>query len=597
MTTSPDPIANDTVARGFLRTVERFGDSVALRDKQGGEAWNEWTWAEYAAEVAQVAAGLRELGVTAGDRVVLMMANRVEFHVLDIAVLMLGATPVSIYNSSSPEQIAYLVGHSGAVVGVVGDDAYLSRFAPVRDQLPSLRSLGIVDPGEGAHDFTFASLKEHGALDLAVEAANGSPDDLATVIYTSGTTGDPKGVMITNHNVVFLSDSLRQILPIPEDELHEKRVISYLPMAHIAERVVTHYLHTQRGFAVSCCPVPGQIAAYCGDVRPHLLFGVPRVWEKMYGGVQGFLAADPETAKKFDEAVAASKDIAIRRAWGTNTAEDDETWDFLDAVAFKQVRELLGLDHLMAAVSAAAPIPAELLSWYRAIGVPMSEVYGMSENTGAMTAALEKIKPGSVGVAIPGTEVRLGDDGEVLTRGPHVSPGYLNDPEKTAETFIDGWLHSGDIGEIDEDGYLKIIDRKKELIITAGGKNISPANLENALKQITIIGQAAAIGDKRPFVSALVVLDPDAAPAWARAQGIEFETMEELAQDQRVIDAVDAQLPEVMAGFNNAERVKKVLVLGDEWPADSDLLTPTSKLKRRGINQRFAAEIESIYGG
>ena len=594
MTVTFDPGTDLTLARGFVDTVAAHPDRVALRERDG-DAWRELTWQQYADEVARCAAGLRGLGVGHGDRVVLMLVNSVAFHIVDTACLMLGATPVSIYNSSSADQIAYLVGHCGAKVAVVGDDTFLARFDAARDRLPAMRTVVVVTPGTGSADATFEDLMAADPLDLEAEAATAQPDDLATVIYTSGTTGDPKGVMITHANVAFIAASLRELLPIAVDDYPGKRLISYLPMAHIAERVTSHYQHLLRAFEVTCCPAPTELAAYCTQVKPHVLFGVPRVWEKMNAGVMAFINSDADRAKAFAEALEASTPIAMRRSWGTATPEDEETWAFLDSVAFKQVRELLGLDDLVAAISGAAPIPAPLLSWYRAIGVPMSEIYGMSENTGAMTWTAERIKPGTVGPAMPGTEVRIGEDGEVLTRGPHVSPGYLDDPVKTAETFIDGWLHSGDIGELDEDGYLRIVDRKKELIITAGGKNISPANLENALKQIDIVGQAAAIGDGRPFVSALLVLDPDAAPAWGRQQGIEFESLTDLAADERVLAEIDRRLVEVMAEFNNAERVKKVVVLGEEWAPDSDLLTPTSKLKRRGVNARFADVIEAIY--
>ena len=236
-----------------------------------------------------------------------------------------------------------------------------------------------------------------------------------------------------------------------------------------------------------------------------------------------------------------------------------------------------------------------MLRWYRGIGVPLSEIYGMSENTGPLTWAPWQVKAGTVGPSIPGCEVTLADDGEIIARGGNVFVGYLGDDEKTAEALEDGWLHTGDIGEIDDDGYLRIVDRKKELIITAGGKNISPANLEAALKMVPLVGQAMAIGDQRPFVSALVVLDPDAAPAWARSQGIEFDSLDDLADDPRVIAEIDAGVIEVMAGFNNAERVKKVRVLSEEWLPDTDLLTPTSKLKRRGVVARYGNEIESLY--
>ncbi|CAN5451928.1 fatty acid--CoA ligase FadD11 [soil metagenome] len=593
MSQTSDLASGRTIAQAFLATVEENGDAVALRWKEG-DAWQEWTFADYADRVARATAGLRAQGVRRGDRVVLMMRNAPEFHILDVAALMVGATPISIYNSSAPDQIEYLVGHAKATIGIVEDDSFLARFAPVRDQLTSLRSLGVVHPGELAADFTWDDLLAHEPEDLASAAAEGRPEDLVTVIYTSGTTGPPKGVMITNANVTFVVDCLQQLLGL--DSYRGKRVVSYLPMAHIAERAVSHYQQLVLGYEVSCCPEPGKIAAFSAEVRPHVLFGVPRVWEKIHAGLVAALAADEEKARQFDEAVEAARPISLRRSWGTNTAEDDATWSFLDEVAFRPVRQMLGLDDLLAAVSGAAPIPAELLGWFRAIGVPMSEVYGMSENTGAMTWTPERIKPGTVGPAIPGTEVAIAEDGEVICRGAHVFRGYLDDPEKTAEALSeDGWLRTGDIGVLDEDGYLKIVDRKKELIITAGGKNISPANLEAALKQIPLVGQAAAIGDQRPFVSALVVLDPDTAPVWAAQHGIVFETLQDLADNAEVIAAVDAGVKEVMADFNNAEAVKKVKVLGEEWLPDSDLLTPTSKLKRRGVSAVFADEIEALY--
>ncbi len=591
MTTSEIPAS--TIAGAFLDTVRDHGGSVALRWKDGDE-WREWTFDEYADRVARVAGALTAMGVARGDRIVLMMRNTPEFHVIDTAALMIGATPISIYNSSAPDQVEYLVGHSGAVLGVAEDDSFLARFEPVREALPALRSLGVLRPGERKADFTWDDLLAGDPIDLAAAAASAQPEDLATVIYTSGTTGPPKGVMITHANLMFVAGATKALMPF--EDAQGKRIVSYLPMAHIAERTVSHYGQLVLGYEVTCCPEPGLIASYCGQVRPHVLFGVPRVWEKIHAGLTGALAADPEKKRQFDEAVEAARPIALRRSWGTATEEDEATWAFLDEVAFRPVRTLLGLDEVEVGVTGAAPIPANLLMWFRAIGVPLSEVYGMSENTGLMTWTPERIKPGTVGPAAPDTTVAIAEDGEVICRGPHVFQGYLNDPDKTAEALSDdGWLHTGDIGEIDEDGYLKIVDRKKELIITAGGKNISPANLEAALKSITLVGQAAAIGDQRPFVSALVVLDPDTAPAWAAQHGIEYSSLDQLAKDPQVVAEIERQLEEVMAPFNNAERVKKVTILGDEWLPDSEMLTPTSKLKRRGVNARFADEIEAMY--
>ncbi|WP_421118069.1 AMP-dependent synthetase/ligase [Aquihabitans daechungensis] len=594
MTSITERTASKTIASAFLEVVEAQGADVAVRWKEGDD-WKEWTFAEVADLVARVAGGLKAQGVQRGDRVVLMMRNIAHFHVIDVAVLMLGATPISIYNSSAPDQVEYLVNHSGAVVGIVEDDSFLERFHAVRDKLTALRTLGVLKAGELDADFTWEDLIAGDPIDLAAAAAQGDPSDLVTVIYTSGTTGPPKGVMISNANVMFIAEATRDIMPF--DDARGKKVISYLPMAHIAERTVSHYSQVVLGYEVSCCPSPTEIAAYLGQVKPNVLFGVPRVWEKINAGLTGALAADPEKARQFDEAVEAARPIALKRSWGTATEEEEATYAFLDEVAFKPVRQLLGLDELDVAVTGAAPIPPDLLSWFRAIGVPLSEVYGMSENTGLMTWTPERIKPGTVGPACPGTEVRIAEDGEVICRGPHVFQGYLDDPEKTDEALsADGWLHTGDIGELDEDGYLKIVDRKKELIITAGGKNISPANLEAALKMIPLVGQAAAIGDQRPFVSALVVLDPDTAPAWAAQHGLGDLSLAELAEHPDVLAEIETGLAEVMAPFNNAERVKKVKVLGEEWLPDSELLTPTSKLKRRGVNSYFAAEIEALYG-
>jgi long-chain acyl-CoA synthetase len=584
-----------TPAGDFVATVTAHGDRQALRWKDG-DGWAGWTFAEYGDRVARATSAFRAMGLSPGERIILMMRNIPEFHVLDMAALMCGATPISVFNSSSSDQIAYLVGHCGAKVAVVEDAGFLARFTPVRDQLGDLKAIGMLRP-EGADSavaFGVGELLEHDPADLEAAAASAGPDDLATVIYTSGTTGPPKGVMITNANVTWTVECLRTAIAI--EDLAGKRLVSYLPMAHIAERMTSHYQQVVAGYEVTCCPEPGQIAAYAREVKPNIMFGVPRVWEKIQAGVVGALAADAERARQFDEAIEAAKPIVQRMAWDLASDDDRATWSFLDDVAFRSIRELLGLDQLDLAITGAAPMTAELLAWYRAVGVPMSEIYGMSESSGPMTWAPYKVKPGTVGAACPGIEVTIAEDGEVLCRGGNVFLGYLDQPEKTAEALDDeGWLHSGDIGRLDEDGYLKIIDRKKELIITAGGKNVSPANLEAALKSIPLVGQACAIGDQRPFVAALVVLDPDTAPAWAAQHGIADRDLGSLAENPEVQAEVERGLHEAMAAFNNVERVKKVRILGNEWLPDSEELTPTSKLKRRGIHAKYADEIEALY--
>ncbi|MCP4435182.1 MAG: long-chain fatty acid--CoA ligase [Actinomycetia bacterium] len=591
-------IEGQTVASAFLELAAANASKTALRSMVGEDEWEQVTFEQLLDNVARAANGLKSLGVGPGDRVVLMMRNIPQFHWLDLAALFLGATPVSIYNSSAPDQVEYLAGHCAAKVAIVENEGFLNNFLKVRDDLPALETIVVlVAPDilpEGVHGYEVLSEAE--PLDLEEAAKTGSPDDLATIIYTSGTTGNPKGVMISNRNVLFTFVSLLSTYGWTREEIAGKRVVSYLPMAHIAERMVSHYSLLLAGLEVTTCPETSLLTAYLGQTHPNIAFGVPRVWEKVNAGVTALLAGDPEGAEKFNAAVDEAMPLREKIDWDRATPEEIERYNTLDAENFALVRALLGLDELELAVTGAAPIRADLIRWFRTVGIPIAEVYGMSENTGPMTFERFKVKPGTVGKAVPGVEVKIFDDGEVCCRGGIVCQGYLNDPEKTAETIDeDGWLHSGDIGEIDDEGYLRIVDRKKELIITAGGKNLSPANLETALKSVPLIGQAAAIGDNRPFVSALVVIDGEVAPGWAAKNGIDFTSLAEFAKLPQVVKAINDGVDEVMSEFNNAERVKKIKILTEEWMPDSDLLTPTSKLKRRGVNAVFEQEIEDLY--
>ncbi|MEA3077609.1 MAG: long-chain acyl-CoA synthetase [Actinomycetota bacterium] len=579
-----------TVTSAFAQTVADHGDKVALRWRELDGTWGEWTWREYADRACRVAAGLAAKGVGRGDRVALMLRNVADFHVADVAVLLLGATPFSIYSSSAPDQVKYLVSHARAKVAIVEDDGFRQRFDAVRADLPDLEHVVFVaDLLDG----------DEPPVDLATAAAIAEPGDLATLIYTSGTTGPPKGVMITHYNVVWTAESLLRGFEVERADLVGMRLVSYLPMAHIAERMTSHYAGILSAYEVTSCPDPGQLGGYLRDVHPNVGFGVPRIWEKLAAGVEAALAADPDKKQKFDEAVEAAAPLVAKRTLDGDAAlTDDErsTLEFLDAIAFAPVRALLGLDEMRFAITGAAPIAVDLVEWFRAIGVPLSEIYGMSENTGPLTWEANRVKPGYVGRALPGVEVKLADDGEVVARGGNVFEGYLDDPAKTAEALdTDGWLHTGDIGEFDDEGYLRIVDRKKELIITAGGKNISPANLEAALKSIALVGQTAVIGDKRPFMSALLVLDPDVAPGWAKAHGIESTSLAELAEHPEVIAEVEAGVKEANDRFSQVEQVKRFKLLGHEWLPDSEELTPTMKLKRRGINAKYADEIEALY--
>jgi long-chain acyl-CoA synthetase len=588
--------AGRTVPRAFLELARAHPGSPALHSMRDGGGWNSWTINEFAEKIALAAAGLAGVGVGHGEQMLLMMRNRPDFHWFDAAAQFLRATPVSIYNSSSPEEIQYLAGHADARIAIVEDAGFLDRILQVRAELPALERIYVIEPPAGPlPDGVYAAddLLAVGSADLDALAALTEPDDIATLIYTSGTTGPPKGVMISQYNVVYTIEILKRSIQF--DNFVGMRVVSYLPMAHIAERAVSHYQSMMLGYDVYCCPDPNQLTAYLKEVHPQLAFGVPRVWEKIYNGVNAALSADPERKKSFDDGVNAAIEIRRSNLDGNFTDEQQATLDFLDSVAFSMVRGLVGLDAVELAITGAAPIPVPVLEWFNAIGVPLAEIYGMSETSGPMTFSPERPKIGTVGRGCHGMEVQIADDGEVICRGGNIFGGYFKQPDKTAETLIDGWLHSGDIGEIDDEGYIKIVDRKKELIITSGGKNISPANLEAALKTIPLIGQAAAIGDARKFVSAILVLDPEATAVWAKANGKESLTVTELSADADVIAEVQAGVDEINQQFAQVEQIKKFTLVGEEWMPDSDMLTPTSKLKRRGVNARYADDIEAMY--
>jgi long-chain acyl-CoA synthetase len=591
-------VAGLTIPKQFADLVAAHPDRVLLRSMDGAGGWHEHTIADVAGRAGDVAAGLLAHGIAPGERVMLMMRNIPDFHWFDLGAQLVRATPVSIYNSSSPEEVQYLADHAEARIAIVENDGFLQRVLKVRGELPRLDHIFVLNPPDGdlpdgVHPAS--DLFAHGRADYAQLAADTSPDDLATLIYTSGTTGPPKGVMLSQYNIVFTVDLLLECFEKQRHEALGWRVVSYLPMAHIAERTTSHYGTLVFGYEVSCCPDPNQLLSYLKEVHPQLLFGVPRVYEKLYAGVNAALAADPDKQRSFNDGVAAAIEIKRAERDGTVTQEQRDTWAFLDAVAFSTVRGLVGLDAVEMAITGAAPIPAEILEWFNAVGVPLSEIYGMSESTGPISWSPLRNKPGFVGQAIPGMEVAIAEDGEVIARGGNVFQGYLKQPDKTAETIVDGWLHTGDIGVLDAEGYLKIVDRKKELIITSGGKNISPANLEAALKMIPLVGQACAIGDNRKYIAALLVLDPEVAPVWAAANGKAGMSLQELAADADVLALVQQGVDHINEQFAQVEQIKKFTLLGEEWLPDSDVLTPTSKLKRRGIHARYADQIESMY--
>ena len=597
-----------TICDVLARNAEAYPDHSALSWEEGG-SWRTLTWKQYRERVAAAAMGLRSIGVARGDFVAIMTRNRPEHVITDLGAVHAGATPVSLYNTLAPEQIQYIAEHCNAKVAVLEGREFMERWGKVRADLPALEKVVLLADADEFSGYEWVlpwdELLARGTA--ALEAPDGresfeasrrdvKPEDLATLVYTSGTTGPPKGVMITQRNVVWTVNSLDRTIRYPAG----LKGISYLPLAHIAERAATHYVGMAKVGHVHFCPDVLRVFDVVPQVRPHAFVGVPRVWEKVQAGVMAKLAAEPDARKRRIAlaAIEAGRQGAKLQAEGKSIPLGLKLKRAVfDKLVYSKIRHAIGLDRSMVRVTAAAPISLDTLQFFAGIGLPLAEVYGMTEDTGPATAnPPDRIRLGTVGLALPGVEVKLGDEGEVLVRGGNVCPGYYRDPEKSAEAFdADGWLHTGDIGTIDPDGYVRIIDRKKELIITAGGKNVSPANLESLLKQHPLIGQACVVGDRKPYVAALIVLDPEVAPGWASSNGLTFSTIAEFSREPRVHAEILKALDDANQHVSQVEGIKRFTILPTEWTVDSEELTPTLKLKRRVIHEKYAQEIEALY--
>jgi long-subunit acyl-CoA synthetase (AMP-forming) len=585
------------MCEAFQLTADARGEQVALRTLNDGIAI---TFAEYNQRVRELAAGLHSLGVRRGDTVGFMLANRPEFHLLDTAAMHLGACPFSIYNTSSAEQIAYLLENAGCRVAIV-EAAFRERMRRAIDATGQVEHLIVInDEPQGA--MTLAQLSQRGqaADDFDFEAiwrAVG-PDDILTLIYTSGTTGPPKGVQLTHANELA---ECRGLVAACGWHSGGGSMISFLPVAHIADRGLVHYGQMIWGHTITTCPEPTQVFAHAVDARPTRFGSVPRMWEKLKAALEARIAAEPDEAKR--TATLAAIETGLRKVRAEQAgqplpADLEQAFDRADEAIFSNIRASLGFARCESYVIGAAPAPLELFEFFAAIGIPICEVWGMSELSSIATVVPpEGLRFGSVGPPLPGVELKLAHDGELLVRGAIVMAGYRNQPEKTAETIDpDGWLHTGDIGRIDEDGYLWIVDRKKELIINAAGKNMSPANIEQQLKQGSpLIGQAIAIGDRRPYNVALIVLDPDASAAFAAERGLQSSAPEAMAFHQVVLAEVDAGVRRANSHLSRVEQIKRFTVLPCDWAPGGEELTPTMKLKRKPIAAKYAAEIEDLY--
>ncbi len=588
-------LEESTVCGAFQAVAADYPDRVAIRTK--GDEFSI-TWSEFAEKVERTAAGLAGLGIARGDTVAIMLSNRPEFHWVDAAAMHLGAAPFSVYNTYSAEQIEYLAGDAASRI-VVTERAFLDTIRKATERSEHLQHIIVVD-GEG-EDGTLAladvEARAKEGFDFEATWRAVEPDDVLTLIYTSGTTGPPKGVQISHANELAAGRSFDQIIQFPEGA----RVVSYLPMAHIAERSCTQYLPMMFGFSITDCPDPRQIAAYLPEVRPTWWFSVPRIWEKLKAGLEASFAGEQDENKK--QAVGWALDVGRRKVRAEQSGEgvsDDlrKEYEQADALVLSKIRERIGLDQIEACNVGAAPTPPETIEFFHSIGVRLAELWGMSETCGAGTCNRpEHIKIGTVGQASPGVEIKLAEDGELLMRSDVVMLGYRNMPDKTAETIdSEGWLHTGDVAEVDDEGFVKIVDRKKELIINAAGKNMSPANIEAKLKAAgPLIGQAVCVGDSRQYNVALITLDPDMAPGFAQQAGIEDSSLERLAHEEAVREQIQKEVDSANADLARVEQIKKFKILEREWEPGGDELTPTMKLKRKPIAEKYEREIEELY--
>jgi long-subunit acyl-CoA synthetase (AMP-forming) len=582
------------VVEAFYATVDRRGDDLAIRDEARDV---ELSWNELRDTVHRIAGGLAELGIRKEDTVALLLGNRWEFIPCDLAAVSLGAVPFSVYQTYTPDQIQYLLTDAESKV-VITEKAYLENVLEARKDAPGLDKVIVVD-GEGG-DLTLDRVMEMSTdFDPADSVEQIEPDDLLTLIYTSGTTGPPKGVQLTHRNLLFAVATADEIIEFPEEG---GRVISWLPAAHVAERNAHYYLPITRGLSVTVCEDPRRIVEFLPKVRPTWFFAVPRIFEKLKAGLEAMLAGLPD-----EQRIPAQKGLeASIQKVRLEQAGEEVPADIADAAAqadeqmFAALRKQLGLDEALAVNAGAAPTPLEVLEFFHAIGIPVGELWGMSETCGlGAVNPPDRIRLGTVGPPTPGVELRLDEDGEVLVKADCVMPGYRNLPEKNEETFTeDGWLRTGDIGEFDEEGYLKIVDRKKELIINAAGKNMSPANIESYMKTASpLIGQAVAIGNGRPYNVALITLDPDYAPVWAKQSGLDEKSISELAEEDRARETIQAAVEEANQRLARVEQIKKFKILPEPWEPGGDELTPTMKLKRKPIDEKYAEQIEALYSG
>ena len=596
-------MARDTVIDRFRKNAKVRGGATALYAHVDGE-WQTISWSAYWKNARRFAGALISIGIDVNDAVTIMGNNCPQWAIADVGTMMARAVPAGIYQTSTPEQCAYIANHCEARVYVVESAEMWESVEPIVDELDHvehfvfIRGIDEVDHPKAIGFDAFLKLgDEHlDAADARIDEID--LGDLATLIYTSGTTGPPKGVMLTQKNLSFTSlEAVKLIGGLGPQDCS----VSYLPLSHIAEQMFTIHIPLTAGSSVWFCDDIKKVKDALLAARPTFFLGVPRVWEKFKVALESRLGEATGVKAKI---VDWSRKVGVEAGYkkleeGNLSGSMAVKYQMADRLFFSKLKDQLGLDRLRVAVVGAAPIGLDVLEFFLSCGIPIHEVYGQSEDCGPTT--FNRPQPGwtrlgTAGRPFPKIEVRIAEDGEILVRGDNVFTGYYKNPEATEETLVDGWLHSGDIGEFDEDGFLKITDRKKDLIITAGGKNVAPQKIETYLRQIEGISQAVVIGDKRKFLSALLTVDPERGPVVAEERGW-LTDLEELARHEAFRAHVDEGVREANAKLARYETIKKFTILPQDFTVESGELTPTQKIKRRVINDHYADEIEEFYAG
>ncbi|TVR21477.1 MAG: long-chain fatty acid--CoA ligase [Nitriliruptor sp.] len=582
------------------------GDDPALREKRLG-VWDERTWAGYRDEVLAAAIAMLDAGVRHGDHVAILSENREEWVFADLAAQSIGARSVGVYPTNPEPEVAYILSHSQSVLVVCEDQEQVDKVVAIRDQTPMVRRVVVIDPrGTWAYaDDRLIGWEEFvgaGRAQLADRAgevleriAAIDPDEPAMIVYTSGTTGPPKGAMLSSRNVTASADAGVEAFGYSDRE----QVLSYLPLCHVAEKIFTLYLPLATGAVVHFGESIDTVADDLREVSPTVFVGVPRIWEKMHSSVLVKMG-DSSRLKRalLRVAVGQGQRLSAKKQAGKRwNPLDHLVWKVFDLLVFRALQERLGLRRCWFPVSGAAPVAPELLRWFHGIGVPIAEGYGQTECAGVSHAnPPDAVKIGTVGPAIPSVECVLGPGDEVLVRGPQVFVGYLHNEEATAETVdVDGWLHTGDVGAIDEDGYLSITGRIKDIIITAGGKNLSPEQIENQMKTSPYIKECVAIGDGRKFISALIQIDADNVGDWASRKGIAYTSFQDLAAKDEVVQLVDGEVRRCNEGLARVEQVRAFRLLPKELHQDDEELTATQKVRRTAFYDRYAGLIQEMY--